>query len=214
MSFCLGACDEWMGLVLELDVKSATNRHRRRSNTAQCSRYWSRGSVDTTVGSESKTSVGYCGTQKVRGEHAQENLVSTANRTVGQGGPSKALSRGQEHADIPASQTGHSDGNIGTVLPRAMPSRGSLYSSSGSPRSRLSGRVSPPSLQHLASPDAQAKSLSAVTPPVLSTPAMAAATPFKVSLDGVLLFIGDTNIFPMLGFEVRGVKKLMTNPLE
>ncbi|CBJ33803.1 hypothetical protein Esi_0618_0005 [Ectocarpus siliculosus] len=30
---------------------------------------------------------------------------------------------------------------------------------------------------------------------------MEAVTPLTVSLDGVLLFIGDTNIFPMLGFE-------------
>ncbi|CAM9304482.1 unnamed protein product, partial [Ectocarpus sp. 8 AP-2014] len=47
----------------------------------------------------------------------------------------------------------------------------------------------------------QAKSLSAVKSPILSTPAMEAVTRLTVSLDGVLLFIGDTNIFPMLGFE-------------
>ncbi|CAM9326004.1 unnamed protein product, partial [Ectocarpus sp. 12 AP-2014] len=57
--------------------------------------------------------------------------------------------------------------------------------------------VSPTSIQ----PDAQAKSLSAVKSPVLSTLAMEAVTPLRVSLDGVLLFIGDTNIFPMLSFE-------------
>ncbi|CAM9492801.1 unnamed protein product, partial [Ectocarpus sp. 4 AP-2014] len=115
----------------------------------------------------------------------------------GQGAPSKGLRRGHEHGNIPASETRHNDGNSGTVLPRAMPSHGSLYSSSASPRSRLSGRVSPALLQ----PHAQAKSLSAVKSPVLSTPAMEAVTPLKVSLDGVLLFIGDTNIFPMLSFE-------------
>lgn len=162
------------------------------------------------VGSESKTSVGYCGRQNVRGEHAQDNLVSIANRTVGQGAPSKVLSRGHEHGNIPASETRHNDGNSGTVSPRAMPSHGSLYSSSASPRSRLSGRVSPTSLQ----PDAQAKSLAAVKSPALPTPAMEAVTPLTVSLDGVLLFIGDTNIFPMLSFEVRGFKKLITNPSE
>ncbi|CAM9326056.1 unnamed protein product, partial [Ectocarpus sp. 12 AP-2014] len=41
---------------------------------------------------------------------------------VGPGAPSKGLSRGHEHGNIPASETRHNDGNSGTVLPRAMPS--------------------------------------------------------------------------------------------
>lgn len=73
-----------------------------------------------------------------------------------------------------------------------------MASLTGSPQSRVSETL--PAAATTEGHGAQKARLSGGNSSVSST----AVAPPTLSVDGLLLFIGDTNIFPMLSFEVRG----------